>query len=60
MEVVCDKSEVEIDLFALWDLSLKVGTGSSFDIWLLSKKTLYLYNVTIKITKGTLNKTQTN
>lgn len=26
MEVVCDKSEVEIDLFALRDLSLDVGT----------------------------------
>lgn len=26
MEVVCDKSEKEIDLFALWSLLLKVGT----------------------------------
>lgn len=31
MGVVCDKSEEEIDLFALQDLSLEVGTSNSFD-----------------------------
>lgn len=59
MEVVSDKSEEEIYLFTLWDLSLLVGAKLFRHLVAVLKAFELIKFHIYEMTKGTLNQSQT-